>query len=93
MKTIRDFQRMKSAKEKISMLTCYDYWSACIIDNSDIDAVLVGDSASMVMHGFESTVYADLDMMCYHIKAVSRGIKKKFVIGDIPFLTGPSNRR
>ncbi len=87
MKTIRDFQRMKIEKEKISMLTCYDYWSACIIDNSDIDAVLVGDSASMVMHGYESTVFADLNMMCYHIKAVSRGIKNKFIIGDMPFLT------
>ncbi len=90
MKTIRDFQIMKTEKTKISLVTCYDYWSACIIDNSDIDAVLVGDSASMVMHGHESTVSADIDMMCSHIKAVKRGIKNKFIIGDLPFL---SNRK
>lgn len=69
------------------MITCYDYWSACIIDDSDIDAVLVGDSAAMVMHGFESTVHADLDMMCHHVQAVKRGLKNKFLIGDLPFLS------
>lgn len=90
MKTINEFQKMKEEKNKISLITCYDYWSARIIDESYIDAVLVGDSAAMVMHGFESTVYAEVEMMCYHIAAVKRGLKNKFLIGDLPFL---SNRK
>jgi len=91
MKTIQDFQIMKNEKKKISLITCYDYWSARIIDESDIDAVLVGDSAAMVMHGFETTVNAELEMMCYHIKAVKRGLKNKFLIGDLPFLAHRKN--
>lgn len=91
MKTIQDFQIMKSEKKKISLVTCYDYWSARIIDESDIDAVLVGDSAAMVMHGFETTVNAELEMMCYHIEAVKRGLKNKFLIGDLPFLAHRKN--
>ena len=91
MKTIQDFQIMKNEKKKISLVTCYDYWSARIIDESDIDAVLVGDSAAMVMHGFETTVNAELEMMCYHIEAVKRGLKNKFLIGDLPFLAHRKN--
>ncbi len=91
MKTIQDFQIMKNEKKKISLVTCYDYWSARIIDESDIDAVLVGDSAAMVMHGFETTVNAELKMMCYHIEAVKRGLKNKFLIGDLPFLAHRKN--
>ena len=91
MKTIQGFQIMKNEKKKISLVTCYDYWSARIIDESDIDAVLVGDSAAMVMHGFETTVNAELEMMCYHIEAVKRGLKNKFLIGDLPFLAHRKN--
>ena len=91
MKIIQDFQIMKNEKKKISLVTCYDYWSARIIDESDIDAVLVGDSAAMVMHGFETTVNAELEMMCYHIEAVKRGLKNKFLIGDLPFLAHRKN--
>lgn len=86
MKTIQDFRIMKNEKKKISLVTCYDYWSARIIDESDIDAVLVGDSAAMVMHGFDTTVNAELDMMCYHVAAVKRGLPNKFLIADMPFL-------
>lgn len=87
MKTIQEFQKMKNEKKKISLITCYDYWSARIIDESDIDAVLVGDSAAMVMHGFSTTINAELDMMCYHVEAVKRGLPNKFLIADMPFLT------
>lgn len=86
MKTIQDFQKMKSEQKKISLVTCYDYWSALIIDESNIDAVLVGDSAAMVMHGFETTINAEIEMMCYHVAAVKRGLKNKFLIADLPFL-------
>ncbi|MEJ5351328.1 MAG: 3-methyl-2-oxobutanoate hydroxymethyltransferase [Melioribacteraceae bacterium] len=90
MKTINEFKKLKSIGKKISMVTCYDYWSAKIIDESDIDAVLVGDSAAMVMHGFETTINAEIEMMCYHTAAVRRGLKNKLLISDLPFL---SNRK
>jgi 3-methyl-2-oxobutanoate hydroxymethyltransferase len=86
MKTVNDFQKYFEDGRKISVVTCYDYWSARIIDESDVDAVLVGDSAAMVMHGFETTVNAEIEMMTYHVAAVKRGIKNKFLIADLPFL-------
>jgi len=86
MKTVQEFQLMKLANKKISILTCYDHWSALILDESDVDAVLVGDSAAMVMHGFETTINAELEMMRYHVAAVKRGVKNKFLIADLPFL-------
>jgi 3-methyl-2-oxobutanoate hydroxymethyltransferase len=86
MKTVTEFKKMKSSGEKISIVTCYDFWSAQIIDETNVDAVLVGDSASMVMHGFESTVNAEIEMMRYHVAAVKRGLKNKFLIADLPFL-------
>ncbi len=86
MKTIHDFQLMKKEKQKISLVTCYDFWSAVIIDESGIDAVLVGDSVAMVMHGFETTVNAEIEMMSYHVAAVKRGLKNKLLIADLPFL-------
>lgn len=86
MKTIQEFQAMKLADKKISVVTCYDHWSALILDESDVDAVLVGDSAAMVMHGFDTTINAELEMMRYHVAAVKRGLKNKFLIADLPFL-------
>lgn len=83
MTNITGFQKEKAP---ISVITCYDYWSAQIINETDIDAVLVGDSASAVMHGFESTVNATMEMMCMHVSAVRRGLKNKFLIADFPFL-------
>ncbi len=84
---IYDFLNMKVAKKKISMITCYDYWSAKIVEKSDIDCVLVGDSLSMVMHGENSTVNASIELMAHHIRAVSKGLNDKFIIGDLPFLS------
>ena len=66
MKTILDLQAMKQKNEKISFVTCYDYCFAKIINSSDIDGILIGDSASMVMHGFDSTVHATVDMIAMH---------------------------
>lgn len=83
---IRDFQLMKEAGKKISVVTCYDYWSAKIISTTDIDCVLVGDSLAMVMHGHSSTLPATVDLMVLHTQAVARGIEKKFIIADMPFL-------
>lgn len=87
MKNINEFQKYKNDNKPISLITCYDYWSAKIVNETDIDAVLVGDSAAMVMHGYGTTVNADMQMMVYHIEAVKKGIKNKLVIGDMPFLS------
>ncbi len=82
-----DFRQHKARGEKIVMLTCYDYTSACIVQQSDVDVILVGDSAAMVMHGHETTIPADVEMMCRHIESVARACKEKFIIGDMPFLS------
>jgi 3-methyl-2-oxobutanoate hydroxymethyltransferase len=86
MTNINQFKQMNTSNKKISVVTCYDYWSARIIAQSDIDAVLVGDSAAMVMHGYATTTGAEIRMMEYHVAAVKRGIGNKFIIGDLPFL-------
>jgi len=84
---VLDFVQRKRDSRKISMTTCYDYWSARIVETSDIDCVLVGDSAAMVMHGHQSTLQADIAMMAFHTSAVARGLRTKFLIADMPFLS------
>lgn len=84
---IQDFYLMKTKGIKITMSTCYDYTSAKIIAASDVDCILVGDSVAMVMHGHDTTLPATMAMMALHIAAVARGADKKFVIGDMPFLS------
>jgi 3-methyl-2-oxobutanoate hydroxymethyltransferase len=87
MNQISDFQNHKLTKKKISMVTCYDSWSAKIISDSQIDCVLVGDSLAMVMHGYNSTLPATIEMMALHTSAVARSLKGKFLVGDMPFLS------
>lgn len=82
---IFDWQQMKQNNQKISMVTCYDFWSAQIIAQSNIDCILVGDSAAMVMHGHKTTLPATIDMMISHCNAVVKGAPNKFIIGDMPF--------
>lgn len=84
---ILDFKAKKQRSDKISMLTCYDYPSACTIAESNIDCVLVGDSVAMSVHGHESTITATIEMMTFHTAAVARGLKKQFLISDLPFLS------
>jgi 3-methyl-2-oxobutanoate hydroxymethyltransferase len=83
---IHDFKRKKTAREKISFVTCYDYPSARTVSDSSVDAVLVGDSLAMTVHGHPTTVMATMDMMVMHTEAVARGITKKFIVSDLPFL-------
>ncbi len=83
---VHDFKRKKDLHEKICMLTCYDYPSACTVANSNIDCVLVGDSVAMAVHGHDSTIMATMEMMVLHTAAVARGLKKQFLISDLPFL-------
>lgn len=83
---IVDFKRKKAAREKISFITCYDYPSARTVADSTIDAVLVGDSVAMTVHGHDTTVMATMDMMTLHTEAVARGLGKQFLVSDLPFL-------
>lgn len=85
--TILEFQRKKREREKISMITCYDYTSAKILSQTSVDCLFIGDSVAMTMHGYESTLNATMDMMCLHTAAVSRGAGKKFVLADMPFMS------
>ena len=87
MTTIRDFARFKSERKKISMVTAYDAWSAHLVQRSQVDAVLIGDSAAMVMHGHTTTVPATLAMMALHTAAVARAVTDKLLIADMPFLS------
>jgi len=84
---ILDFKKMKKEGRKITMVTAYDYSMARLVEQSNIDCVLVGDSVAMVMHGYPSTVHATVDMLASHTEAVARGLKKKFLVGDMPFLS------
>ena len=84
---ILDLVARKAAGEKLLMLTCYDYYSARILNRTDIDMLLVGDSAAMVMHGHQSTIPADVEMMSWHTQMVARGATDKFIVADLPFLS------
>lgn len=87
MNSVLDFKQKKKSQQKISMVTAYDYPTAKLVDNSNIDAILVGDSVAMVMHGFENTTYATVEMMALHTAAVKRGVQNKFIVTDMPFLS------
>jgi 3-methyl-2-oxobutanoate hydroxymethyltransferase len=83
--TTHQLQAMKERGEKISMLTAYDYSMATLIDSAGVDIILVGDSASNVMAGHETTLPITLDHMIYHASSVIRGVSRAFVVVDIPF--------
>ncbi|GAB2624421.1 3-methyl-2-oxobutanoate hydroxymethyltransferase [Belliella aquatica] len=83
--TTHTLQEMKSRGEKISMLTAYDFSMATIVDGAGVDIILVGDSASNVMAGHETTLPITMDQMIYHASSVVRGVKRAFVVVDIPF--------
>ncbi len=83
--TVKSLVDMKSNGEKISMLTAYDYTMAKIIDNAGVDVILVGDSASNVMAGHETTLPITLDQMIYHASSVVRAIERSLVVVDLPF--------
>lgn len=83
--TTKTLVDMKKHGEKISMLTAYDYTMAKIVDGSGIDVILVGDSASNVMAGHETTLPITLDQMIYHASSVIRGVERCLVVVDIPF--------
>lgn len=85
--TVNTFIAKKAKGEKITMLTAYDYFVARLLDQAGIDAILVGDSASNVVHGFHSTIPITMDIMVAHTAAVSRGSRNPLLIADMPFLS------
>lgn len=85
--TVPDFKTKKQAREKLVMVTCYDSSFARVIAESSVDLILVGDSAAMTMHGHDSTIQADVEMIAIHTKAVARGAPEKFLVADMPFLS------
>ena len=85
--TITDIKEIKQKKEKIPMLTAYDYVTAKMVDEAGVPLILVGDSLGMVMLGYESTIPVTMEEMIHHTKAVVRGAKKALVVGDMPFMT------
>jgi len=91
--TTHTLTTMKSSGEKIAMLTAYDYSFAKIIDSAGIDIILVGDSASNVMAGHETTLPITLDQMIYHAQSVVRGVKRCLVVVDLPFGTYQGNSK
>ncbi|MBT8233135.1 MAG: 3-methyl-2-oxobutanoate hydroxymethyltransferase [Saprospiraceae bacterium] len=91
--TTHVIQKMKDEGEKISMLTAYDYSMARIIDSAGIDVILVGDSASNVMAGHETTLPITLDQMIYHASSVVRAINRSLIVVDLPFGTYQGNSK
>jgi 3-methyl-2-oxobutanoate hydroxymethyltransferase len=91
--TTHVLQEMKNQGEKIAMLTAYDYSMARILDNAGIDVILVGDSASNVMAGHETTIPITLNEMIYHASSVVRGIKRALIVVDLPFGTYQGNSK
>lgn len=87
MKIILDFAAYKKKNQKITMLTCYDYTFAKLLNSTDVDTLLIGDSVSQVIHGHPTTLHATVAMMALHTQAVAKGAPNKFIVADMPFLS------
>ena len=83
--TVLDFQKYKDEGRKFSFVTAYDYTTASIVNDSDCEIILVGDSLGMIMRGYDTTVPVTVDDMIHHIKPVVKGAPDTFIIGDMPF--------
>ncbi len=86
-KTVQDILNMKKEKKKISVITSYDYTLASLCDKAGIDVLLVGDSAGMVMLGYENTIPVTMGQMCMFTEAVSRARKNSLLVSDLPFMS------
>ena len=85
--TIMDIQQAKEENRKLAMVTAYDYPFGLLADEAGIDIVLVGDSLGMVVMGLDGTVAVNMEHMTHHIRAVTRGCKNPFIVGDMPFMS------
>ena len=86
-RTVQDILDMKKEKKKISVITSYDYTLASLCDRAEIDVLLVGDSAGMVMLGYENTIPVTMDQMCMFTEAVNRARKNSLLVSDLPFMS------
>lgn len=86
-RTVTTLQKAKQEGKKISMLTCYDYTTACLMEAAGIDCILIGDSLGMTMLGYDDTLPVTMQDMIHHTRAVSRALKDTFLITDMPFLS------
>jgi 3-methyl-2-oxobutanoate hydroxymethyltransferase len=91
--TLSTLADMKAKGEKIACLTCYDASFAALVDESDADIVLVGDSLGMVIQGHDTTVPVTMDDIVYHLRAVARGLNRPFLMADLPFMSYPSKEQ
>lgn len=91
--TVNTFREHKQIGEKLTMITCYDYTTAKLVDQSGIDSILVGDSLGMTMLGYDDTLSVTLDDMIHHSAAVARGAKHPLIICDMPFMTYSTGTR
>ena len=83
--TVLDFQKYKDEGRKFAYVTAYDYTTASIVDQSDVEVILVGDSLAMIMLGYDSTTPVTMDDMIHHIRPVVKGAPNTFIVGDMPF--------
>ena len=86
-KNINDFAKSKKDKSPISMVTCYDYGFARLVEQTDVDVILIGDSLGNAIAGYESTIPVTVDQMIYHTGIVKRGAPSKFIVCDLPFMS------
>jgi len=91
--TVSTLAEKKRNEEKISMLTAYDYNTACLLDEAGIDMLLVGDSLGMVILGYEDTISVTMEDMLHHTRAVARGADRALVVGDMPFMSYQADRK
>ena len=89
--TIQNIVDFKKQKQKFATITAYDFNSACLVNDCDIPLILVGDSASMMVYGYSTTIPVSMDEMLLVVKAVSRGSKNALVVADLPFLSYQSS--
>ncbi len=91
MSILDNFKKLKADGAKIVIVTSYDYWSAKILNETNISGILIGDCSSMVMHGYENTLSSDVDTIAMHVRSVKKGAKDKFLIAAMPFMSNRKN--
>ena len=89
--TIQNIVDLKKQKQKFATITAYDFNSACLVNDCNITLILVGDSASMMVYGYSTTIPVSMDEMLLVVKGVSRGSKNALVVADLPFLSYQSS--
>jgi 3-methyl-2-oxobutanoate hydroxymethyltransferase len=91
MSILENFKQLKADKTKIVVVTSYDYWSAKILNETNVNGILIGDCSSMVMHGHDNTLSSDIETIAMHTRAVKKGAKDKFLIAAMPFMSNRKN--